>query len=110
MLFELWTAWDFLRDYWPWVLGVVTVLAAMGAYAWFMGSIRVAAEAALGVVIALGGVAIYRRGAASEKARNDALADRTVARTRETQAEVDRMGDAEVDRRLDRWIPPETKP
>lgn len=106
MLFEFWTAWDFLKAYWPWLLGgTVGLLLAFG-YAYLTGRILVAIEALGGLVVALVAGQIFRRGAASEKARQDAANQNTIDRTREAQSEVDRMSDAEVQARLDQWIPP----
>ncbi len=106
-MFEIFTAWSFLRDYWPWLLGGSVVIVLTLAYAYVTGRILLAVEAIAGLGVALAAGQIYRRGAASQKARQDAANDKTTERTREVQAEVDGMSDEEVSRRLDQWIPPE---
>lgn len=106
-MFELFTAWGFLGDYWPWLLGGSVLVVLAFVYAYFTGRIMVALEALAGLGVALAAGQIYRRGAASQKAQQDAANDKTEATTREVQAEVDGMSDEEVNRRLDRWIPPE---
>lgn len=108
-MFEVFTAWGFLRDYWPWLLAGGVLVGLAFVYAYFTGRIMVALEALAGLGVALAAGQIYRRGAASQKARQDAVNDKTVERTREVQAEVDGMSDDEVNRRLDQWIPPEEK-
>lgn len=108
-MFELFTAWGFLRDYWPWLLAGGVLVALAFAYAYMTGRIMVALEALAGLGVALAAGQIYRRGAASQKAQQDAANDKTAERTREVQAEVDAMSDDEVNRRLDQWIPPEGK-
>lgn len=108
-MFELWTAWGFLRDYWPWVLGGTAAVVAMLAWAYVTRSLKVAAEALGAIALVLTAGTIYRRGATSEKGRQDAADDKVVERTRETQARVDGMTDDEVQRRLDQWIPREEK-
>lgn len=108
-MFELWTAWGFVRDYWPWVLGAAIAVVGMLAWAYVTRSLKVAVEALGAIALALTASQIYRRGAASEKGRQDAANDKTAERTQEVQARVDGMTDEEVRQRLDQWIPPEEK-
>jgi Sec-independent protein secretion pathway component TatC len=48
-MFEFFTAWGFLRDYWPWLLGGSVVIALTLAYADVTGSILLAVEALAGL-------------------------------------------------------------
>ncbi|GJE44845.1 hypothetical protein [Methylobacterium soli] len=105
MIWDLLTAWSFVRDYWPWVLGGSLAFIAVVSLAYFLRSWKLLLEALAGLAVGVSAFSIYRKGSRAELARRRADEARAIERTRAAQAEVDRMSDPEVNRQLDRWIP-----